>query len=133
MDVQFDATADGRCPKFLNVIGEHSRLCLAIRIGRRRKASEVVAVLGELTGLYPAPRFIRSDNGPEFIAHPQRRWRKGNGTIMVAIALSSTVSEAQVLARRWPSQGISTLRSQLGVTSIPWRLQKARLLRVRSI
>ena len=35
MDFQFDATADGRRLKFLNVIDEHSRLCLAIRVGRR--------------------------------------------------------------------------------------------------
>ena len=27
MDFQFDATADGRRLKFLNVIDEHSRLC----------------------------------------------------------------------------------------------------------
>ena len=33
------------------------------------KAKDVVAVLEELTSLYLAPRFIRSDNGPEFIAH----------------------------------------------------------------
>ena len=68
MDFQFDATADGRRLKFLNVIDEHSRLCLAIRVGRRCKATDVVAVLEELTSLYPAPTFIRSDNGPEFIA-----------------------------------------------------------------
>jgi hypothetical protein len=30
-DFQFDATADGRRLKFLNVIDAHSRLCLAIR------------------------------------------------------------------------------------------------------
>ncbi len=35
MDFQFGATADGRRLKFLNVIDEHSRLCLAIRVGRR--------------------------------------------------------------------------------------------------
>ena len=45
MDFQFDATADGRRLKFLNVIDEHSRLCLAIRIGRRCKAKDVVTVL----------------------------------------------------------------------------------------
>ena len=32
MDFQFDATADGRRLKFLNVIDEHSRFCLAIRV-----------------------------------------------------------------------------------------------------
>jgi hypothetical protein len=40
MDFQFDATADGRSLKFLNVINEHSRLCLAIRVGRRCKAKD---------------------------------------------------------------------------------------------
>jgi len=73
-DFQFDATADGRRLKFLNVIDEHSRLCLAIRVGRRCKAKDVVAVVEELTSLYPAPSFIRSDNGPEFIAQALRDW-----------------------------------------------------------
>jgi transposase-like protein len=49
MDFQFDATADGRRLKFLNVINEHSRLCLAIRVGGRCKANDVVSVLEELS------------------------------------------------------------------------------------
>jgi putative transposase len=65
MDFQFDATADGRRLKFLNVIDEHSRLCLAIRVDSRCKVKDVVAVLEVLTSLYLAPAFIRSDNGPE--------------------------------------------------------------------
>ena len=36
---------DGRTLKFHNVINEYSRLCLEIRVGRRRKAKDVVAVL----------------------------------------------------------------------------------------
>ena len=80
MDFQFDATADGRRLKFLNVIDEHSRLCLAIRVGRRCKSKEVVAVLEELTSLYPAPALNRSDNGPEFIANALERWSENSGT-----------------------------------------------------
>ena len=38
MDFQFDATSDGRRLKFLNLIDEHSRLCLANQVGRRCKA-----------------------------------------------------------------------------------------------
>ena len=60
----FDATADGRRFKFLNVIDEHRRLCLANRVGRRCKAKDVVAVLEELMRFYPAPKYILSDNGP---------------------------------------------------------------------
>jgi len=74
MDFQFDATADGRRLKFLNVIDEHSCLCLAIRVGRRCKGKDVVAVLEELTSVYTAPAFTRSDNGPEFTAQDLRDW-----------------------------------------------------------
>ncbi|QEY31819.1 IS3 family transposase [Synechococcus sp. RSCCF101] len=126
MDFQFDATADGRRLKFLNVIDEHSRLCLAIRVGRRCKARDVVAVLEELTSLYPAPAFIRCDNGPEFIAHALRRWCRTSGTTTATIEpgspwqngfaesfngrfrdeflnteLFTTAPEAQILADRW--------------------------------
>ena len=45
IDFQFDQTMDGRTLKFHNVINEYSRLCLEIRVGRRRKAKDVVAVL----------------------------------------------------------------------------------------
>jgi putative transposase len=53
MDFQFDATADGRRLKILNMIDEHSRLCLAIRVGSRCKAKDMVAVLEDLSSLYP--------------------------------------------------------------------------------
>ena len=49
MDFQFVPTADGRRLKFLNVIDEHSRLCLAIRVGRRWRNSPASTV-------YSAPR-----------------------------------------------------------------------------
>jgi len=74
MDFQFDATAHGRRLKCLNLIHEHSRLFLAIRVGRRCMAKDVMAVLEELTNLYPPPAFIRSDNWPELIAHALTRW-----------------------------------------------------------
>ena len=121
MDFRFDTTADGRQLKFLKVIDEHSRLCLAIRVGRRCEAK-----VEELTSLYPAPAFIRSDNDPEFIAHALRRWSKESGTTTAYIEIGSpwqngfaesfngrfraeflntelfsTLAEAQVLADCW--------------------------------
>lgn len=42
IDFHFDQTVDGRTLKFLNVINENSRLCLAIRVGRRSRAAEVI-------------------------------------------------------------------------------------------
>ncbi len=125
MDFKFDTTADGRRLKFLNVIDEHSRLCLAIRFSRRCKAKDLVAVFEGLTSLYPAPAFIRSDNGSEFIAHALRRWAENSTTTTANIEpgspwqkgfaesfnsrfrdeflnteLFATVAEAQALANR---------------------------------
>jgi putative transposase len=61
-------------------MNEHSRLCLAIRVGRCWKAKDTVAALEELAGLYPATAFISSDNGPEFIAQALWRCCKDSGT-----------------------------------------------------
>lgn len=80
MDIKLAASAEGRRPKFLNVIDAPSQLCLAIRVGRRCKAKDVVAILEELNSIYPAPVFIRSDNGPVLIAHVLRRWSKSSDT-----------------------------------------------------
>lgn len=129
MDFQFDA-ADGRRLKFLNVIDERSRLCLAIRVDRRCKAKDVVAVLEELTSLDPAPAFIRSDNGPEFISQALRSWCEASDTTTTAYIepgppwvngfaesfngwfrneflnteLFTTAPEAQLPADRWRSE-----------------------------
>jgi hypothetical protein len=44
----------------------------------------VVAVLEELTSLYPAPASIRSNNGPEDIAQALRDWCKASTTTCTA-------------------------------------------------
>ena len=66
------------------MIDEHSRLCLTIRVGRSWKSKDVVAVLEELISMCPAPTFIRSDNGPEFIAQALRDWCEASETTSTA-------------------------------------------------
>jgi transposase InsO family protein len=85
MDVKLDTTADGSRLKFLNMIDERSRLCTTIRVGRRCKANDVVAVLEELNSLYPTPAFRSSDNRPAFIAHHLKSWSKNSGTTAACI------------------------------------------------
>ena len=80
IDFQFDQTMDGRTLKFLNVIDEFSRVCLAIRVGRRCKSVDVIDTIEELLKLYPPPTHLRMDNGPEFIAHALQEWCTGSGT-----------------------------------------------------
>ena len=80
IDFQFDQTMDGRRIKFLNIVDEYSRMCLAIRVGRRCKAMDVIDTIEELLKQYPAPTHLRMDNGPEFIAHALQEWCTGSGS-----------------------------------------------------
>jgi transposase InsO family protein len=67
-------THEGRKFRMLNVIDEFSRECLAIRVERKLKADDVVAVLCDLFSLRGVPAHIRSDNGPEFVARSVQSW-----------------------------------------------------------
>lgn len=67
-------TDDGRAFRTLNVIDEHTRECLAIRVKRKLNSMDVIDTLTDLFILRGVPSYIRSDNGPEFIAEAVRKW-----------------------------------------------------------
>ena len=73
-DFVFDTCADGRTLKCLTVIDEFTRECLAIQVETRLPASKVQAVLERLFREHGAPEYLRSDNGPEFVARAILRW-----------------------------------------------------------
>lgn len=68
-DFVHDACAKGMLLKMLTVIDEFTRKSLAIEVGSSLPAQAVIAVLARLFAQHGAPEFLRSDNGPEFIAH----------------------------------------------------------------
>ena len=61
-------TDDGKVFRTLNILDEHSRECLAIRVKRKLNSTDGIDVLTDLFILRGVPTFIRSDNGPEFVA-----------------------------------------------------------------
>jgi transposase InsO family protein len=67
-------TEDGRAFRTLNVLDEFSRECLAIRVKRKLNSIDVIDVLVDLFILRGIPAYIRSDNGPEFVAEAVQRW-----------------------------------------------------------
>jgi putative transposase len=80
LDYQFDQTADGRIIKLLHVVDEFTREALAVECHRRIDADYTVAVLDRLVGSRGcAPRFIRSDNGPELTANALKDWCRFSG------------------------------------------------------
>jgi transposase InsO family protein len=69
-----DRTHDGRKFRMLCVIDEFTREALAIRVKRRLNSTDVLETLPDLMILRGPPAYVRSDNGPEFIAATLREW-----------------------------------------------------------
>ena len=75
-DFVSDQTSDGRRLKFLCVVDEFTRECLALAVRRSFRAQDVIAVLAMLIARRGAPAHLRSDNGPEFAAKAVQAWLK---------------------------------------------------------
>jgi transposase InsO family protein len=78
-DFVSDQTTDGRTLKFLTVEDEYTREVLAIEVERSLTSRELIETLRYLFEVRGVPQFLRSDNGPEFIAQALRRWLAGLG------------------------------------------------------
>jgi transposase InsO family protein len=58
----------------LTILDEHTRECHVLRADRSLRATDVLAWLKGAIGQHGAPEYIRSDNGPEFIAKLLQGW-----------------------------------------------------------
>jgi len=65
-------TSDGRPLRFLTIIDEYTKECLAIDVGRSLTSDDVLNRLTELFVTRGVPKHIRSDNSPEFTARAVR-------------------------------------------------------------
>ncbi len=73
-DFVFDACANGQQLKCLTVVDEYTRECLAIDVAGSIRSTRVIEVMTRLVSVYGAPRYIRSDNGPEFVSAALLKW-----------------------------------------------------------
>ena len=73
-DFVHDRTYDGKAFRTLNILDEYTRECLAIRVDRKLNSENVIDVLTDLFIIRGFPEYIRSDNGPEFVAKSVRNW-----------------------------------------------------------
>ena len=124
-DFVYDRTEGGQQLKFLPVMDEYTRTSLALEVDRSITGEDVVDVLAYLFDVHGEPEYIRSDNGPEFVAKVVREWLEASGVDTLFIEpgspwenghiesfnsrfrdeflnmeLFSSVREAQVLAER---------------------------------
>ena len=84
-DFVFDRTANGRSLKWLSIVDEYTRECLALEVDRGMTSEDVLDVLRDLFVIRGVPKYIRSDNGPEFIAQAIRQFLSsaGVGTLYI--------------------------------------------------
>jgi putative transposase len=73
-DFVFDWCANGQQLKCLTVTDEWTKEGLAIEVDGRLRSGRVKEVLSRLVSERGAPRYLRSDNGPEFVARALLEW-----------------------------------------------------------
>ena len=73
-DFVFDACANGQQLKCLTVVDEFTRECLAIDVAGGIRSGRVIEVLSRLVSIHGSPRYLRSDNGPEFVSRSVLKW-----------------------------------------------------------
>jgi putative transposase len=85
-DFVFDTPATGQQIKCLTVVDEWTREALAIDVAGSIRAGRVIDVLARLVSARGAPRYLRSDNGPEFVSSAILRWTTAEGIETAHIA-----------------------------------------------
>ena len=121
-----DRTHNGRPLKMLTIVDEYTRESLSIDVARSLTSISVLERLADLFIQRGVPKYIRSDNGPEFTAKKVREWlgrvevqtlfiepgspwengyvESFNGKLRDELLngeIFYTLTEAQVLVERW--------------------------------
>lgn len=84
-----DRTADGGTLKWLSLVDEFTRECLALHAAATLTGSDVRRLLARVIGRRGAPTRIRSDNGGEFICAALVSWLPQVGTKAIPVAAAS--------------------------------------------
>lgn len=73
----------------LTVLDEHTRECHVLRADRALKARDVLDWLQRAIQKHGAPKYLRSDNGPEFIVKIVQQWLREQNIKTLYIELGS--------------------------------------------
>jgi len=75
----FDACANGQQLMCFTVLDEYTLECLAIDVAGSIHSHRVIDVLARLISIHGAPRYLRSDSGPEFVSRAILQWLVDDG------------------------------------------------------
>ena len=114
-DFIFDRTSDGRSLKWLSLVDEYTRECLALEARRGMTAEEIRVILADVAVRrgWP-PHRVRSDNGPVFAAEVVRGWLEGTGSGVLYVA------------RRAPGRTVTRSRYTASSATSSWTVRSSR-------
>lgn len=98
-----DRTVDGKPLKWLSLVDEYTRECLALQVAGSMTGADVRQLLTRVVGRRGAPTRIRSDNGSEFICAALQGWLPEVGMKAIPVAP----------ARPWENGFIEAFHSRL--------------------
>jgi hypothetical protein len=98
-------THDGRTLRILTLIDEYTRECLALRVARRLNSLEVIDTLADVMLMRGIPEHIRSDNGPEFIAHELQKVAGEGGNTNAIHRAGQSLGERVLRELQWKVAG----------------------------
>jgi transposase InsO family protein len=84
-----DRTVDGKPLKWLSLVDEYTRECLALAVAASMTGADVRRILARVIGRRGAPTRLRSDNGSEFICEALTDWLPRAGTTPIPVAPAS--------------------------------------------
>jgi len=96
MDFMSDTLWHGRRFRLLNIIDEFNRELLAVNVDTSLPARRVVETLEQLSSYRGLPKFIRVDNGPEFISMHLELWCSKHNIILDFIRPGKPTENARV-------------------------------------
>jgi hypothetical protein len=116
VDLQFDATTDGRPIKIVSIVDEHTRECLGGLVDRNITGRHLIDELDRLAVDRGYPAVLRCDNGPELACAAMADWageHTGLHFIPPAWLLTRSLCRAAVHHRSAISRPVRALRQVL--------------------
>lgn len=117
-----DATVRGGALRMLTILDEYTRECHVLRADRALRSADVLEWLQKAIEEHGAPKYLRSDNGSEFIAREVQRWLAENRIKTIYIELASPWQNGFVESLHGRLRDECVNREQL------WTLSEARVV-----
>jgi putative transposase len=95
-DLVHDQLESGSAFRILSLIDEYTKECLALHVGWSIRAIDAIEVIEQMIERHGQPAYLRSDNGPEFIAYAITDWMKERGVSSLYIKPGAPWEQAYI-------------------------------------